>query len=95
VPSSWSNGVKSIDLQMAYKHNLDGFTCLLVCLLTLYENAFATQVPRRPWFKIGGRFAIVNVMGDAGTTFNIVFPAVVAFVDGLTRVVTSSFKLSG
>jgi hypothetical protein len=77
-----------MDRQMAYKHNLDGFTCLLVCLLTQYENAFATQVPKMPWFNIGGRFAIVNVGGETGTTFNMVF-------DGFARVVTSSFKLFG
>jgi len=61
----------------------------------VYENAFATQVPRSPWFKIGGRFAIVNVGGDAGTTFNMVFPAVIAFDDGLMRVVSSSLELCG
>jgi uncharacterized membrane protein YesL len=73
---------------MAYKHNLDGITFVLVCLLMQYENAFATQVPRTPWFNIVGSFAIVNVGGEAGTAFNMVFP-------GLIMVVSSSLEFCG
>jgi len=79
-----------MERQIAYKHNLDGFTCLLVCLLTLYENAFATQVPKMPWFNIGGRFAIVNVGGETGTTFDMV-----VFVVGFVSVVNSSLEFCG
>jgi hypothetical protein len=53
-----------------------------------YENAFATQVPRTPWFNIVGSFAIVNVGGEAGTAFNMVFP-------GLIMVVSSSLEFCG